>query len=184
MSERLARTIARAWIQKSIRNPKKRRGPRAAALRRLPTTCPFPWSQATGDNLPSTCWWQAWEGDPNQAKDNGLTPLLWAAWDGNAPLMAVLYHKGANPQAVFQGKHIIELAIESRNLEAIRVALQLSQDPEMPSTRNGPMADLPCAMGMSQNISHCIQEEMIRRQAYRLDQALEAGVKTRERGRL
>ena len=184
MIERLAMTIAQAWLRKWSRKPKKQRGPSAAQARDLPSTVPFPWPEATGSCPPPLGWWHGWEGDPNQPKSNGLTPLLWAAWDGNAPLMAILHHKGANTQAAFQGKEIIELAIESRNLDAIRVAIQLSQDPEQLASKERTLVELPCAIGMTQSISEYVQEEIIRRQAYRLDQALEAGTKIRERGRL
>lgn len=98
--------------------------------------------------------------------------------------MALLYHKGADPKATHEGKGVVELAIESRDAQAMQIAFRLCEDPEGCSSKGSDMATLPCAMGLTQDIHHARAQELIRRQAHRLDDALEQGGRTRDRQRL
>lgn len=144
----------------------------------------FPWERVGKGSPPPFAWWDAWEGDPNETRTGGLTPLLLAAWAGNAPLMAILYQKGSNPDDKHQGKGVVELAIESQDMEAIWVALQICNDPEDHSSQGKSMDELPCALGMGPLIRQAVGEEAIRRRAWGLEAALAAGSQDRERGRL
>lgn len=145
------------------------------------------WLQAISQKDTPLSWWQAWQGDPNDLSDNGFTPLLFSAWDGNASLMRLLLKKGADPNVTYQGKTLIQLAVESQEPEAILFALSCYQDLSNPFGPGRDIASITRPLGMHGVFLEALTLERERRAncaARNMDDTLPEPTPSRERERL
>ena len=125
--------------------------------------------------------------DPNRALAGGLTPFLMAAWAGQAALLRRLHGLGGRPGPGFQGKSLLDLALESRDGDTIACSLELGETNPAPPDPRGRLMRQAQGLGLAGTLSRLMAREARRRReavVNRLEHGLPAANQARGRERL
>lgn len=117
--------------------------------------------------------------DPNLVLPGGLTPFLMAAWAGQAGVLECLHGQGGRGGDGLAGKSLADLALESRDLPTLSLALALDPATIGTDLPDGRFMRQARGLGLAAAAACLVATEARRRRealAERLDRALpEAG---------